>query len=68
MIAFLFYTLPTRCILPIFPAPILCLIIMANVDYLTPTDDSKPKKFLALVTPPASGEITTISLNGNLHC
>lgn len=68
IMAFLFYTLPTKCILPIFPAPILCLIIMANVDYLTPTEDSNPKKFFALVTPPASGDITTISFKSNRHC
>lgn len=68
IIAFLFYTLPTKCILPILPAPILCLIIIAKVVSLTPTEDNNPWKFLALVTPPASGDIITISFKGNLLC
>jgi len=54
--------------LPIFPAPILCLMIIASVVSLTPTDERSPWKFLALVTPPASGEMTTISLKGILFC
>jgi hypothetical protein len=54
--------------LPIYPAAFLCLIIIANELYLTPTDESKLWKFLALETPPASGEMTTTSFNGNLVC
>lgn len=41
MMACFFSTLPTKCMLPISPAPFLCLINIANDDYLTPTDESK---------------------------
>jgi hypothetical protein len=68
MIACLPATLPTKCILPIYPAPFLCLIIIANEVYLTPTEDKRAWKFLARVTPPASGDTTTISFKGMLFC
>jgi hypothetical protein len=35
---------------------------------LTPTEESRAWKFLALVTPPASGETTTISFKGKRFC
>ena len=54
--------------LPIYPAPFLCLIIIASVESLTPTEERRAWKFFALATPPASGETTTISLNGNFFC
>lgn len=38
IITFLPYTLPTICMLPIFPAWTLCFIIMARVVSLTPND------------------------------
>lgn len=62
IITFLPYTLPTICILPILPALTLCLIIIAKVDYLIPKESSNAWKFLALVTPPASGDTTATSL------
>ena len=68
IIAFLPYTLPTMCMLPIFPAPALCFMIIAKLVSLTPTDAIKFWKFFALVTPPASGDITTTSFKGVLFC
>jgi hypothetical protein len=54
--------------LPILPALTLCLMIMANVDYLIPNESSKAWKFLALVTPPASGDTIEISFNPVFFC
>jgi hypothetical protein len=68
MIACLPYTFPTRCIEPISPAFFLCLMIIANEVYLTPTECKRAWKFLALVTPPASGDTTTISFRGIFFC
>lgn len=68
MIACFPYTLPTKCIVPISPAALRCLMIIASEVSFTPTDVSKAWKFLALVTPPASGETTTMSLRGIFFC
>lgn len=61
-------TLPTKCIVPISPGAFLCFIIMANEVCFTPTEERRAWKFLALVTPPASGETTAISLSGIFFC
>jgi len=68
MIACFPYTLPTKCMLPISPAPFLCFMIMASDVYLTPTEERRAWKFLARVTPPASGDTTTISFSGIFFC
>ena len=68
IITFFFYMLPTRCIDPILPAAALCLMIMASPTSFNPTDESRPWKFFALVTPPASGDTTTMSFKGVLFC
>ena len=62
------FTFPTMCMLAISPAPFLCFMIMAKVVSLTPTEERRAWKFLALATPPASGDTTTMSLRGNFFC
>ena len=68
IMTFLPSTLPTICMLPIFPAWTLCLMIIAKVVSLTPKDSKRPWKFFALVTPPASGDTTDTSFNGIWFC
>jgi hypothetical protein len=41
MIACFYFTSPTKCMLPISPAPFLCLMIMAREAYFTPTEERR---------------------------